>query len=168
MLPTVEWFFRKLLLAPLLMLKPPMETLPWARTQTRRQVAGQVSDVVADFDRIAVCVEAHDRGRAGRWADLVEDRSDHRRLPGAVGSEEPEYLARFHLEVEVLEGGEVPVVLRETVGLDGGVHAEVPFVSSVESVVSRRSASPAIAVRAFSMNSAVKTPSPYNSMIGAR
>ena len=31
--PAWVWFFRKLLLAPLLTLKPPIETLPWARTQ---------------------------------------------------------------------------------------------------------------------------------------
>ncbi len=33
-MPTVEWFLRKLLFAPLLMLKPPIEIGPWATTQT--------------------------------------------------------------------------------------------------------------------------------------
>ena len=98
----------------------------------RRDEAQELGAGELVVDERAVGDEAHPRLRLARLplqvvaADLdhaarrLEDAGDHaqrRRLAGAVGAEEAEQLARRHLEIDAVDGGEAAVALgqvRET------------------------------------------------------
>ena len=58
------------------------------------QLAGQVADAPAQRHAVAARVVAEHADRPGGRADEVEQQPDGRRLPGAVGPDEAEHLAR--------------------------------------------------------------------------
>ena len=62
----------------------------------------------------------------GRREQPLEDL-DGRRLPRAVGTEEPEALAASHLEIEPVDGDDVAVSLHQTFDANRGVHCEAAF-----------------------------------------
>ena len=64
--------------------------------------------------------------------DEVEQRPDGRGLAGAIRSEEPEHLARLHLEVELHDPTVGAIALGEALGADDGGHA-TPFHDAAES-----------------------------------
>jgi hypothetical protein len=69
---------------------------------------------------VGAVLVAEDARLAGRHADEVADRADQRRLPGAVGPEQPEEGAVGDHEVEVVEREEAVVVaLGETFEREG-------------------------------------------------
>ena len=65
------------------------------------EVPRDVPDAAMHLDDVAVAVQAEDLGRAGGGPEVVEQHADGRGLARAVGAEEPEDLARLHLEVDI-------------------------------------------------------------------
>ena len=74
---------------------------------------GEVPDTALDFERTASRIEPDHPRLAFRRLGEAEEHQDGGRLAGAVLAEEPEDLARRDLEVEVVDGDQVAVHLRE-------------------------------------------------------
>jgi hypothetical protein len=88
-----------------------------------RELPGEVPDPPPDRDAVAVRVEPEDFDATRGRADEVEQQAYGRRLAGPVGAEEPKDFARLHLEVDVDDAAEAPVVLGESFGANDGGHA---------------------------------------------
>ncbi len=74
---------------------------------------GQVADPPLDLARLPGGIEAHDLGLAVGRLGEAEQHEDGRGLAGPVLAEEPEDLARVDREVEVVDRGQRPVLLRQ-------------------------------------------------------
>ena len=80
-------------------------------TLVQRELARQIPDAFMDPNALEARVHAEDTYRARRRADEIEERADRRGLPGAVGSQESERLARGDLEGQVLHAPRRAVTL---------------------------------------------------------
>ena len=72
------------------------------------------------LDGVTLTVEPEDLGATSGRVDEPEQQSDGGGLPGAVGPEVPEDLARSDLEIEVAQGVHRAVALGEPLGADRG------------------------------------------------
>jgi len=81
-------------------------------------LAGQVGRAGPNLERLRATVEAGHRAGARRRGEVAQERPQEGGFAGAVGSEEPEDLPLAHLERAAVEGGELPVSLREADGAD--------------------------------------------------
>ena len=81
---------------------------------------GQVADAPLHLARMARRVEADDPRLAAGRLGQPEQHEDGRGLAGAVLAEQPEDLARPDLEVELVDGDERVVALRQAARLDDG------------------------------------------------
>src|SRR4029453_14050696 len=79
---------------------------------------GEVSDPPLDLERAWGRIETDHPGLALGRLGQPEQHQDRRRLAGTVLAEQPEDLAGLDLEIEVVDGDEVAVHLREAAGPD--------------------------------------------------
>jgi hypothetical protein len=75
-----------------------------------------------DGDRVIGRLDAKDRGPAAGGPDVVEEKPDRGRLARAVRTQEAEYLASGHGQVDVDHAAVLAVVLGQLLGLDDNVH----------------------------------------------
>ena len=95
-----------------------LEVLPGGRPLVDVRRLGDEVDPPADRLELARDVVAeHPRAPARRLRPAGED-ADHRRLPGAVGAEQAEDLARRDLQADAVQRAHVAVALREVLDLD--------------------------------------------------
>src|SRR5262249_22671092 len=89
-------------------------------TQVRveRDVLRQVADTPADLERLTEDVVAGHLGAAAAGRHEAGKNAHRRRLPGAVGAEEADDLARRDLERHVADRGDGAVVFREVLNFD--------------------------------------------------
>src|SRR5690606_12557478 len=78
-----------------------------------REVARQVSDTPSQLHALGAGIEPQHGDLAGVGAEEVQEEAYRRRLAGAVGAEEPEYLAPPHLQIQVVERQHGAVALGE-------------------------------------------------------
>ena len=83
----------------------------------RRVLAGE-ADAGAQRARVADDVEAGDAGRAGVGGEEGGEDPDRRRLAGPVGAEDAEDGAGRGLEVDAVEGADVPERLDQAADRD--------------------------------------------------
>ena len=90
------------------------------------ELARQVADPPVDGDRVARRLDAEHLGATGGRSDEIEQDPHHRRLAGAIGSEEPEDLALGDVEVDVDDPAMDAVGLGQALGMDDRVHGRTP------------------------------------------
>ena len=86
-----------------------VQVLPTAHVVVDGEARWEVADATADRNRILDDVEAEHAGRSARWVEEAEKGPDRGALPGAVRTEEAEELALADLEVQGLQGLDLPV-----------------------------------------------------------
>ena len=72
-----------------------------------------------DLDGPALAVEPEDLAAALCGVDEAEQQPDRRRLACTVGTEISDHLALCHVEVEVIEGGDVAIAFRQLLSAYG-------------------------------------------------
>jgi hypothetical protein len=87
----------------------------------------QVAEPAVDGNRLGGRVHPEDPGPATGRPDMVEERSDHRRLAGAVGPQKAECLALLDRQVHLHDPPMRAVELGQLLGLDDRVHVGMPF-----------------------------------------
>jgi hypothetical protein len=103
------------------------EVLTHAQALGQRQVARRETDLGRGAAAIAVHAKTADLDRAGVGRDHTEDHQERRRLAGAVGTEQPNPLARVHQQVDAIDGAGALVVLHEAACIQDHVtHADDP------------------------------------------
>ena len=83
------------------------------------ELAGKVSGRPSHRHAVAVGIEAEHGGAPTAGVKQIEEQPDGGRLAGAVGTDEPEYLALPDFEVEVLDAQPKTVSLGQSFGLYG-------------------------------------------------
>jgi hypothetical protein len=95
-----------------------IEVLAAGQLLEQHQVAGEVAHPTVDSDAVPSAVQPEQAGFAAGRPLEVEQGTDDRRLPGAVGAQEPEDRALLHGEGDVVDPARRPVPLRQVDDLD--------------------------------------------------
>ena len=95
-----------------------------------RRALRQVADALADLERVFDRVEPQHLDRSFGGLQQVEHRANRRRLAGAVLAQQAEDRALGHVDREVVDGGDVPVLLGEVGDFDhGSIVATNPLIA---------------------------------------
>ena len=94
------------------------QVLAAGQVAVEADAVGEVADAALDLERATRRVEADDPGRALGRLGQAEEHQDGRRLARAVLTEQAEDLAGTDVEVEVVDGDELVVALRQAAGPD--------------------------------------------------
>ncbi len=90
-----------------------------------REPLGHVADDLLDRFALGPDVKPADPARSAGRGEQAREHPDGRGLPGAVGTEKPEDLARGNLEREAVHGDEVAEAALEILDADGEVRPPV-------------------------------------------
>src|SRR4029453_867605 len=96
--------------------------LPTSQREGARHSLGNHANRLSNIVGLRDHVEAIDERRAGSRREERHEHADERRLAGAIRTEEPEYLAGFHVERDPVHGGELAELFDDLPHFDG-VHS---------------------------------------------
>src|SRR6185312_12926643 len=100
-----------------------LDVLAHGEVVVEREALAHVPDVALDRFRFTEHVVSGDRRFAARRREETGKHADGRRLAGAVGAEEAEYLAGPHVEGDVIDSREAAKPACEILCADGVGHA---------------------------------------------
>ena len=87
-----------------------------------RHIAGDICQPTMQLRGLIPRVPSEESGGAGVTTDQPQQDSDRRRLSRSIGAEEAMYLTGGHLEVEPIEGPNMPEILHQTGDRDRIAH----------------------------------------------
>ena len=97
-----------------------IETLPTRKPRPERDLAGDVGEPRVERRGLAPRVTAEELDVTAAGAHEAEDDPDRRGLARAVGAEEAVHLSGSHVEVEAVEGPDLPEGLGQPLDADDG------------------------------------------------